>query len=301
MIIKFLKFFVPLVLLGFLFSNVAQDWKSILIYKEQLQFIPLILSFLILLTVYPEGAYCWYLILKKENLNVPIYSAMKIWIISNTGRYVPGKIWQYIGRVEMAHRLEDIPKIKTISSLLLETFLVLVAGLLASLLSLVFINFNNYVHSYWYLIVVSSLIVLHPVIANRFIDVIAKITKRDIKKFDMTLSLKSTLSLIPWFMLNFFLNGIALAFLANSIGIKLDILDLLKYIGFYSISWVLGFVSIIAPAGIGVAEVSLAYLLSLSGIPIAIASAIAIIYRFLLTLSEAVVFLIVLKYRGNER
>lgn len=299
MIKKILKFVVPSILLGFLVINIAQDWQSILPYVDQLKFLPLVLSFIILLTVYPEGAYGWYLILKNNNIKIKPYEGVRIWIISNTARYIPGKVWQYVGRVEMA-REAGIARNFAVSSLLLEIFLVLLAGLCISILALPFVNLGSFYISYWAFLLAAPLILIHPTVSNWFIELIAKFTKREIKKFALTLSFGSTLNILIWFSINFLLNGLALSFLIKALGREVGIMDFFMFSGFYSISWVLGFISLIAPAGVGVSEVSLAYLLSLSGIPGTLAAAIALIYRFLLTVAEILVFLFVFKLKGKN-
>jgi len=299
MVKKVLKFVVPTLLLGFLVFNIAQDWPNILPYIGKLNVVPLFLSFIVLLTVYPQGAFGWYLILKNNNIKTKPYEAVRIWIISNTARYIPGKVWQYVGRVEMA-RDAGIARNFAISSLLLEIFLVLLAGLCVSILALPFINLGNFHISYWVFLVAVPLILIHPTVSNWFIELIAKFTKKEIKKFALTLSFGSTLNILIWFSINFLLNGLALSFLIKALGREVGIMDFFMYSGFYSISWVLGFVSLIAPAGVGVSEVSLAYLLSLSGVPLTLASAIALIYRFLITVAEILVFLFVLKFTGNK-
>lgn len=292
---RIFKLLIPSVLLGFLFWNIAQEWQSIFNYKDQLRFTPLILSFLALLAVYPEGAYGWYLILKKNDLKIEPYQAIRLWIISNTARYIPGTIWQFVGRIELARKEAGISRGKTLASLFTETFFILTAGVFVSILAVPFIKLSDIMGHLWILLLIFPFLLLHPAVANKIIRLVGKIVKKDFVSLDINLGAKETALIFPWFVLSFLLNGIALFFLAASIW-DLRPHQFLAFSGFYALSRTLGYLSVFAPGGIGVTEVSLAYLLS-TAMPLPLASAIALSYRFFLTIAELIIFLLVLKLR----
>lgn len=64
------------------------------------------------------------------------------------------------------------------------------------------------------------------------------------------------------------------------------------FVGIYTASWIIGYVTFFAPSGLGVQDVSIAALLSVF-VPLPIASAIAILFRIILTLTELLTVLIV--------
>lgn len=292
---KFLKAAIPSILLAFLFWNIAKDWQTVIQYWSNFAIVPFLVSFVFLLADYPEGALGWHIILRKMGINISFLRSLRIWILSTASRYVPGSIWQFIGRVELAQR-EGITRSKTIASLLLEVFLVLVAGVFMSLLALPFVKLHQLGIGIWIFLLPFPLLLLHPKIANRIIGLLARVSKRDIRKIDVSLSFSDTISAFPWFAVNFLINGIALFFLVTALVGTIEPFWLIAYTGFYALSWVLGYVALFAPAGVGVTEVSLAYLLSFS-MPFSLASTIALSYRFFLTIAEILVFLFVLKIR----
>lgn len=296
---KLVRIVISLILLGFLFVAVARDWHTISNFWLSFNFPLLIISFLLMLLIYPEGAFCWYIILRRMGLKVDLKDSIRVWIFSNTARYIPGLVWQYIGRSELARRELGIPRIKTFSSILFEIFLVLVAGVFIATSSLPFLNLQFFNTQFLIFLLPVLFIFLHPRIFQIIIRVLAKVTKNELTAESLNIKFSDTTSILPWFIFNFIINGTALTFLVASFSQDVDLFDFIGFSGFYAFSWVVGFISIFAPGGLGVVEVSLAYLLSFR-MPFALASTIALSYRFFLTVAELLVFLIFLRLRRSK-
>lgn len=297
---RIIKFIVPLILLGFLSFKIIQDWSTVEIYLQNFNILPLILGFLVMLTIYPEGALCWWSVLRNMGIKVRLASATRIWIISNTSRYIPGKIWQYLGRIELAKREAGISRGKTIFSLMLEIFLVLIAAGVVSMVALPFVEFKIIGGGMVILLLPLSLILLHPKIANFILRLLAKVSRNKINIF-FPLSFGSTLSIFPLYILNFLINGLALYLLVVSLygDINISFYHILAFSGFYAFSWVVGFLSFFAPGGLGVTEITLSYLLGFL-MPLSLAFSITLLYRFLLTLAELLIFGLFLKPGGKS-
>lgn len=291
-----LKFLIPVGLLAFLAWNVARDWNEVLGYWQNFRAFPFIVSFLFLLSIYPEGAFAWHNLLKKMGIHRNFRKTLFVWIVSNTSRYIPGKIWQYIGRIELAQREVGIARSATLLSVLAEIFFSVTAAVLVSLATLPFWGFIRGGSALWVFLIPLPLLLLHPNISSRAINLIARITKRKISQFNLQLGINESLLVIPWFILNFVLNGVALVFLTASLGLSVDISKILIFSGFYAFSWVVGYITLFAPGGVGVTEASLAYLLSYS-MPFSLAAVIVLSYRFFLSIGEFLVFLVVLKIK----
>lgn len=293
---KIIKILIPAILLSFLVWNVFNNWTKVSTYLTSINTPLLMVSLVTMLTIYPEGAFGWYRILKVSKIPISFSKALRIWIVSTTSRYIPGIIWQYLGRVELMRMEQGIGRLQTITSMMTEAFLTILAAILLGSLTLFFINPEKLEIQVWYLLILVPLVVLYPSIANRLLKLMAKFTNKEIGRFELNLTFKDTLSVFPWFIFNFLLNGMALFFLISSITNTFDLQQTFRLVSIYSLSWVIGYLSVFAPAGLGVTEVTLAYLLSLN-MPISIASAIALIYRFFLTIAELVIFLIVLRIK----
>lgn len=294
---RLLKFIFPAVLLGFLVGNIVKNWYLVVEQWSSFSIFPFVVGFLFMLLIYPEGAIGWYIVLRKINVKINFKNALRIWVIANTSRYIPGKIWQYLGRIELAKR-EGTSRAKTFASLLIEIFLVLTAGIFVSLLSLPFLPLKEFAH-WWVFLILFPFLLLHPFLSNKIIDILSKFSKRDFGVVKVNLGFRDTVLSLPWFILNFFINGLALFFLVSSVSQNFNPNLIMALTGFYALSWVIGFVSFFTPGGIGVTEVSLAYLLS-TIMPFALASLVALSYRFFLTIAELLVLAVVLRIKGSK-
>lgn len=296
---KILRFFIPLLLISFILFNIYSNRQVVLSFWMDFNPIPLIVSFFLMLLIFIEAGFNWHILLNKLNFPISFKKSLYIFIISNAGRYIPGSIWQYIGRVELGKKEASIPREINVLSLVLEIFILVNAALIVSLLAVPFIYSkidNNY---FWLLLAPFSLILMHPLVARNIIKTIAKFTGRDIGSSLASIRFTAIFSVLPFFILNFLLNGLAIFFLTEAVYPEVSLLDLVFFTGVFAFSWVVGFVSIIAPAGLGVTDLLLAYLLSLV-MPLPLASTIALSYRVFLTLAELAVFLWVLRSGSKQ-
>lgn len=295
---KYLKVVIPTVLLFFLLQTVILNWQEVSIYLKSFQIVPLIISFLILLLIYPESALAWYFLIKKIGVKVSFKHALSVWIISNASRYIPGSIWQYVGRIELGQQV-GISRKEGIFIVVYETILIAISGLLISLFT---INYWGTVGIKLYMIVLGigiPLLFLHPAILSKILLLLAKLSKKE-KLLFPTLRMYDYILVLPLFLANFILNGLALMFLTFAFTGNLQIEKLFLFSGIYSLSWLVGYFSFFAPGGIGVVEVILTLLLS-SHFPLPLASSIAIVYRFLLVIAEMMVFVFTLKIKHSKR
>ena len=149
---KYFKILLPAILLFFLLRTITSDWQAVLVYLKDFEVIPMILSAGILLLIYPESAFAWYVLIRKIGVRISLKNALYVWIISNISRYLPGSIWQYVGRVELGMQA-GIPRQKSILAVLYETLLIIIAGLFVSLFTISYwstVGIKSYMYcSHW--------------------------------------------------------------------------------------------------------------------------------------------------------
>lgn len=292
---KILKIVFPLVLISFLVLNIVGNWGQIVLNWHNFQSIYVFFAFLFLLIVYPEAAFSWYILLAKMGVKCKLRNVLYVWIVANTSRYIPGTVWQFIGRIGLAERIARVSKKDSGISLLWEIFFGLAGASLISLLS--FPVWNLVKVEYIWIIVLAPLILLgfHPSVLTRIIRLIAYALKRDLGTFSFSLGFLDSLLMTFLSMSNFILNGIAIFLLLKAINISMRLEMIAVLSAFYALSWIIGYISVFAPGGIGVTEISLAYLLS-GFMPFSSASLVALFYRFLLTMAEILVFLFVYRF-----
>lgn len=294
---KILKLLIPFALILFLLQSILLNLQEVSVYFTNLRLIPLILSFSVLMIIYPESGFSWYVVVKKLGVNVKFRNALYIWIVSNTSRYIPGTIWQYVGRVELGQRM-GIARKEGMVAVLYETILITISGLLFSIFVLSSGTIMGIELHMILVVILILLIAVNPTVINKALIMFTRISKKKMPSL-IFLTTIDYIQVLPFFVANFLLNGLALMLIVYAFTGSFEIEKLLIFSGMYSLSWLIGYFSIFAPGGIGVTEASLALLLGLL-LPLPLSSAIAILYRFLLVIAELLVFIFVLNVRNSK-
>jgi hypothetical protein len=231
-------------------------------------------------------------------MKIPIkfIKTAKIRAITQFGRYIPGKVWHIFGRTYFTKKF-NISSIKVLTSIALEIACSLIAAFSVFLTALPFIlsEIDTQIILFIFLFIPIILILIKPSIFSWFINFGLKIIGKPKIKFN--LKYKDILLIILWFTFSWFINGIAFFFLVNSI-YSLAFSNIILISGIYAISWSLGFLSFLTPAGIGVREGILSGLLSLY-IPSSIAIIISFIARFMIILVEITMLVIFISIDKN--
>lgn len=295
---KIIKLIVPIVIFYFIFRTIFSDWQTTLSYLSSINLVYLSLAFLVMLLVYPQGAFAWYKIIKNFNNKVTIESSIPIWIISNTSRYIPGTIWQYLGRIELAVKQMSVSRSQVGLSMIYEVFLNLAS---AAILSILIVIYNDAFPDWLILPGIAAVILfLQPKLVGYLIDMLVKVLKRRFNSIHVDHNFSAVYKALPWFLLNFFLNGVALTILSHAAGVSINTNTVIAFTAYYAFSWMIGFLTVIAPGGLGIMEGSLTLLLSAT-MPISQAGVIAILYRFFLSLSEICVFTVSVFIYGRKQ
>ncbi len=297
---KILKFVILGGLLLYIFFLIFKDWSVSYKYIQDLNLFFLLTSLPFFLIIYPEGAYCWYVVLKFLKLKVSLLNVISVWVVSNTSRYIPGSVWQYFSRVFLSEKILKISKTDATASSILEIFFVLSGSIIISLFALKVLDDFDSRFIYSLLCLVLIVFLFYSRILKFFLLLLRKILKRNINVDNYVISFIDLLKIIPFFVLNFLINGLAIYLLILAFNFDLEVIHVLTLSGFYSLAWFLGYISFFSPGGLGITEVSLTYFLSLL-IPIELSPIIAVFYRLFLTLGELVVFLFFLNRKEFKK
>ena len=77
--------------------------------------------------LFPVYGALWMYIIARFGYSVPYGRSLKVWLLSQAGRYVPGKVWFALGRIYLNER-EGVPKSVTTVATALELVLVLASA-----------------------------------------------------------------------------------------------------------------------------------------------------------------------------
>ncbi len=123
--------FVALALACMLWLLLAQ-WNEIRHLEWELHPGLMLLASLALVALFFLDALGWHLILRALGADTDARSSIRTWLLSSLGRYLPGAVWGYVGRIAMSTE-QGIPAATTVLALYLETLLLCGAAISAGL------------------------------------------------------------------------------------------------------------------------------------------------------------------------
>jgi uncharacterized membrane protein YbhN (UPF0104 family) len=235
------------------------------------------------------AGWIWTWILRNLNQPVPSVQFIQIYLQTNIGKYLPGNVWHYYGRI-MAAKNANVSTSAATLSVLLEPLLMAAAALIVALLGSLFVKTNTdlTVHIGQILGLFVVLCVLHPRFFNLLIRLLHRLKTKN--------SDRTTTSDVSFTMERYPLQPLLgeLGFLGlRGIGFILIFYALspvnssqipLLFTAF-SFAWLLGLVVPGAPGGLGVFEATAIALLQ-NYFPAAVVISATGVYRLVSLLAE---------------
>ena len=198
----------------------------------------------------------WPVILRRLGVNArPGW--VGLWFKSQLGKYLPGSVWQYAGRVTLG-RSRGVPVQTGLASIAVEV----VASLIAAAVVAALVLPLGFAFLAWGALAVLCGIayLLRGGIAAAAERLAAPAFAR-VDRTTVAASLRSVPVAAGLYIVAWALYGTAFWLTAHSL-FAVPAADFLHYIGAFAIAWVAGFVVVFAPGGIGVREAVLVALLS---------------------------------------
>jgi len=243
-------------------------------------------SFMMLLVAYGFQMQAWTRIMHGINCDIKLVDSLKGYVISFLPRYVPGTVWGYLGRNEWLKQEFNTPYIISTLGSMLEVGLIVFTGLTLIILY----YFSTFIHSYNYWLFLVLFVCFVVLLVWYIVNLILGIFFARYQKTDLTylprIDLQTWSILYLLYILLWNCYGIALFFLLRAFGVgnQGSIMDT-TFI--FTSAWLVGFIAIIVPSGLGVREFTMATLLVTTiMLPSDMAGTIAIISRFLTYLVE---------------
>ena len=274
-----------LLIFGFLARTLYLDWEEIVAYDWDLDYSALIIALSLMLAAAAFYAYLWKVILGGLGTPLSYRKSYRIFFLSQLGRYIPGKVWGILGLVYLSDK-EGVSKVISGASVMLQLMLQVVSGLMVFAVTLPFWESLDAVPGLNVLLlsVPAGLILLHPAVVSRGVNLALRLTGQ--AETELTWSYSYLLRQLGLWAGFWLVNGVAYHFLIRSIDSS-PLPRVFVLAGIFSIAWVVGFVSLVTPAGLGVMEGTLAFLLSFY-FPIHVATVIALWTRVVRTAVDLV-------------
>jgi hypothetical protein len=240
------------------------------------------LASLLLLVAYLYGATLWGVMVRElGGPRVPTLASCRVFFTANLGRYLPGKVWQLAGLAYLARR-EGVESSVGVAAALLGQALALAGATLVGLRILLQGGWGPQLGGGW---VVGAVVVgIAGLLVPGVLDGTLRLWFR-LAKGSMPTGWKAPKSFgVRWaslYAVGWIGQGTAFWILARSFGLELD---LMWGVSAFAAAYLLGYVAVFAPAGLGVREGFL--ILFLTPVVGAGVAPLAIIARLWTTLVE---------------
>lgn len=210
--------------------------------------------FAVFLFTFRATTWRWLLVGMGEKL--PVAAAARIWSVSELARYLPGAIWQVLGRIYLVKPYGVRGSVCTASQLL-ELSLFLLANVLLALTCLVWFGikkFHGPAERWLYgamAIVPVLLFLLHPTVLYAIIDRAMRwMNKPPVQR---RLTFGELVALLGWSIAGLLWQSLAIWLLVEE-PLHLQLAKWWVVAGAYALAWCAGFLAFWAPGGIGVRE-----------------------------------------------
>ena len=225
-------------------------------------------SCLLVLTAYGVLIQTWRLTLRIWGAKLPARAAARIWFVSNLGRYIPGKIWQISAMGVMAHQ-QGVSAVAATSSSIMVNLVNIISGCLvvfvtgAGVLDVAAPSGR----------VAAAILVVLAIAALFFVPaIISWLSRRAEGVTGRAVALPASLTAnvvilglvgtaIAWVLYGLAFQMFAVGVLGTAVrGNSAD------YIAAYTASYLVGYLTLIAPGGLGVREAMLVIALGVVGV-----------------------------------
>jgi len=211
-------------------------------------------SSVLVLATYAVLVQTWRVMLAPYGERLSFVTAARIWSVSNLGRYVPGKVWQITAMGMMAHRA-GISAVASTGTAILSTIVNIACGI--ALVVLLGWRWLDRLHSdariaaLLLLIAAAAGLVALPFMLPRIGGLVARVTGRQV---DVKAVPPRTISASIWGnVFAWLLYGVAFMWLVRGV-LGSAAGDPWQYIAVYTASYVVGYLFLFLPGGIGPRE-----------------------------------------------
>jgi uncharacterized membrane protein YbhN (UPF0104 family) len=281
------------ILFAFLARKLLLDWESVKSVPWRVEPFRLLLSFALLGVYYPLLVWTWCLLMRQLGQPVPFRAGLCIWLGSQLGKYLPGKVWSLIGRVVLGERA-GLDSLRVSVSLVIEIGLNIVAGLLVAAAAIAVAGGDALPGRNLILFSIPiGLIVLHPRIFEPLVHRAMRVLKRPDLVFHW--SAAAQYRLVVLYVIGWILYGGALYLLVDALdvaavarGSEAPLGRVLFILGANALAWTVGFLAFLTPNGLGVREATLAFVLK-TIMPASVATLVSLIARVWITVAEGII------------
>ncbi len=243
-----------LVALGFGAWAIAGRWAEVSDGFARLSWPGLAGSLAAVLGALVAGMMMWRALLADLGSPLAFPDAAKIFFVGQLGKYIPGSLWPVLAQMEMG-RDHGIPRSRSAAAFFLTYPVYLASGLLVAAVTLPVLAGESVARFAWLLLLIPVLVAaLHPAVVNGVIGFGLRRLRRP--PLERPLTRRGVLVSAGWALAGWAAYGVHLALIVRGLGGTGTTAVILSF-GAFALAWCLGFLAVIAPAGVGVREVAM--------------------------------------------
>lgn len=205
------------------------------------------------------GMLTWRALLADLGSPLPVRRAARVFFVGQLGKYIPGAVWPMIAQMEMGRDL-GVPRSRSAAAFFLTMPVQLGTGLLVSAVTLLAALPGALAPYAWLLLLVPVLaVLLEPRVINRLVGFGLRRLGRE--PLERALTRRGMLAAFGWALAGWTAYGLHLAAIITQVGPSGGRAVVFS-IGAFALSWCLGIMTFVVPAGAGVREVAMVAVLS---------------------------------------
>jgi len=270
---------------GYIIYKASFDYSELQFRDLKASILPAAAAVLFFMLSFFFRCIAWKLTFSNFGYPLTLRSVGRILALSDLGRYIPGKIATVGGVLYLAAK-EGVPPRTSGTVMFINLVIPLLVASIIFALSLLFLDFRiNLSPALWSIagiVLLGSTVLLQPPLFNRLSSFLHRIVKRGQFKCTVSYSFlnqNASIVIISWI-----LQGLAFFLIAQAF-FEIPNPSLPYFIGGNAIAFMIGLISIFAPAGIGVKE-GILYVVLIQTLPSSEVAILVLIWRIFTTVLE---------------
>ncbi len=226
----------------------------------------------------------WRAMTTATGTRLPVTAASSVFFVGQLGKYLPGGVWSIAAQAELG-RAYGLPRATSAVAALASMVVSMVTAALVGIVGLL-VGAPDGLTTFWWLAIVAvvGLATLAPPVLTRLIVLAMRLLRRPPQVVALTWS--GTLASVGWSTAMWLAYGLQATTILRAFGADGPTVPPLAT-GAYAVAWLVGFLVVVAPAGLGAREGVLVLLLGpVAGVPGALA--LAVVSRAMMTLGDVV-------------
>ena len=277
--------------------SVVDQWPQVRATWLGLAWSSVLLSVLAALAGMVANTMAWRAAVDDLGQRVSVSAALRICLVGQLGKYIPGSIWAYVLQVELGKRA-GLPRARAFLATLITVGLGVTTALGVGLLSLPSLRKATDIADFSYAesvrVALWIVVILFPIALicaiPRVLTVLVQLALRLLRRSSLQrrLTWPGVLHVVGWSALGYSMFGVHLWLLANAQAAP-GVEGLLRSIGSFAIAMTVGMFAFLSPSGLGVREAvlvaTLAPFLATTG-GVGAAMGIALASRLIFTIAD---------------